>query len=137
MNSGAEMDGPVEQARALVAGHGDYAAGMISAVAQITGRGALFSALSNRDLGADELTNRMREIVDTGATVIFTDLPAGSSTIAARRLLRERPDVRLVTGANLAALLDFVFHGEAPDAEALERAAEKGRASITVVGAHG
>ncbi len=44
-----------------------------------------------------------------GAQVIFTDLPAGSWTIAARRVQRERPEVVVVTGANLPALLDFVF----------------------------
>ena len=44
--------------------------------------------------------------------MIFTDLPAGSCTMAARRLLRERPAVVLVTGANLATLLDFVFHAD-------------------------
>jgi N-acetylgalactosamine PTS system EIIA component len=126
-----------DRVRALVVGHGDFAAGMVSAVGQITGRAALFHTLSNRDLGAEELTQRMREAVEDGVSVIFTDLPAGSSTIAARRVLRDRPELRLVTGANLAALLDFVFQGEASDAQALERAAEKGRASITVLGGNG
>ena len=126
-----------DRVRALVVGHGDFAAGMVSAVGQITGRAALFQTLSNRDLGAEELTQRMREAVEDGVAVIFTDLPAGSSTIAARRVLRDRPELRLVTGANLAALLDFVFKGEASDAQALERAAEKGRASITVLGGNG
>jgi PTS system N-acetylgalactosamine-specific IIA component len=93
--------------------------------------------LSNRDLGAEELTQRMREAVAEGVAVIFTDLPAGSSTIAARRVIRERPELRLVTGANLAVLLDFVFQGDASDAQALDRAAEKGRASITVLGGNG
>ena len=36
-------------ARALVAGHGDFAAGLVSAVSQITGRGDAFVTLSNRD----------------------------------------------------------------------------------------
>jgi len=135
MNSSEGENG--ERPRALIVGHGDYAAGMVSAVGQITGRGGLFGTLSNRDLAADELTQRMRDAVHGGIDVIFTDLPAGSSTIAARRLLRERPELRLVTGANLAALLDFVFQGEGSDVQALERAAEKGRASITVLGGHG
>jgi N-acetylgalactosamine PTS system EIIA component len=127
----------VERPRALVVGHGDYASGMVSAVGQITGRGALFGTLSNRDLGAEELTQRMREAVAGGVRVIFTDLPAGSSTIAARRVIREWPELRLVTGANLAVLLDFVFQGDASDAQALDRAADKGRASITVLGGQG
>jgi PTS system N-acetylgalactosamine-specific IIA component len=69
--------------------------------------------------------------------VVFTDLPAGSCTLAARRLQRERPDLVLVTGANLATLLDFVFSAEeASDedaaAHAATHAAEKGRAALAV-----
>jgi N-acetylgalactosamine PTS system EIIA component len=124
--------------RAIVAGHGDFAVGVVSAVAQITGRADVFVALSNRGLGADEIERAMREQADaSGARVVFTDLPAGSCTIAARRLQRERPELVLVTGANLATLLDFVFHADAPPAEAAQHAAEKGRASLAVVGAPG
>ena len=122
--------------RAIVAGHGDFAEGLVSAVAQITGRGEGFVALSNRGLSAEDVEQRMREQLEaTGARVIFTDLPAGSATIAARRLMRGRSDIILVTGANLAALLDFVFHGEMPPADAARQAADRGRASVTVAGA--
>jgi PTS system N-acetylgalactosamine-specific IIA component len=108
----------------------------VSAVAQITGRGDVFLPLSNRELSADDLERVLRDLVETtGVRVIFTDLPAGSCTIAARRLLRGRPDLVLVTGANVAALLDFVFHGEhqLPDEQAAGHAADKGRASVLVV----
>ncbi|MFL5577113.1 MAG: PTS sugar transporter subunit IIA [Gemmatimonadaceae bacterium] len=124
--------------RAIVAGHGEFAVGVVSAVAQITGRGDVFVPLSNRGLGADDIERAMREQADAfGARVVFTDLPAGSCTIAARRLQRDRPDLVLVTGANLATLLDFVFHADAPPAQAAQHAAEKGRASLAVVGATG
>ncbi len=67
--------------------------------------------------------------------MIFTDLPAGSCTMAARRLQRERPELVVVTGVNLAALLDFVF-SEASDAlAAAGGAVEKGRASLALAGA--
>lgn len=135
MATGAEPRG---DPRALVAGHGDFAAGVVSAVAQITGRGEVFVALTNRGLGADEIERLMREHVNaTGARVIFTDLPAGSCTIAARRLLRARPELVLVTGANVAALLDFVFHADVPDGEAARRSVEKGRAGLTATGGSG
>jgi PTS system N-acetylgalactosamine-specific IIA component len=65
--------------RGLVAGHGDFAAGIVSAVHQITGRGEAFVVLSNRDMSASDVERTMREQVDAGAIdVIFTDLPAGS-----------------------------------------------------------
>ena len=122
--------------RAIVAGHGEFAAGVVSAVVQITGRDDVFVPLSNRGLSPDEIERQLREGVEASdARVIFTDLPAGSSTIAARRFLRERADVVLVTGTNLAALLDFVFGDAASPADAARHAAEKGRAALAVTGA--
>jgi N-acetylgalactosamine PTS system EIIA component len=121
--------------RALVAGHGDFAVGLVSAVGQITGRGDAFVTLSNRDMSAVDVERAMREQVDARSLdVIFTDLPAGSCTMAARRLQRERPGVVLVTGTNLATLLDFVFHTDVPASEAAQHAVEKGRAALVVTG---
>ena len=121
--------------RALVAGHGDFATGMVSAVGQITGLGEAFVTLSNRDMSAADVERAMREQVDARRIdVIFTDLPAGSCTMAARRLQRERPGVVLVTGTNLATLLDFVFHTDLPAVQAAQHAADKGRAALIVTG---
>ncbi len=106
----SDAEGAALAPRALVAGHGEFAIGIVSAVEQITGRGGVLVALTNRGLGADEIVRTLRDaVVSAGAHVIFTDLPAGSWTIAARRVQRDRPDVVVVTGANLPALLDFVF----------------------------
>jgi PTS system N-acetylgalactosamine-specific IIA component len=129
------LSDPDAEARALVAGHGDFAAGIVSALAQITGRGDAFVQLSNRDMSAADVERAMREQVDARALeVIFTDLPAGSCTMAARRLQRERPNIVLVTGTNLATLLDFVFHTDVPAVEAAQHAADKGRAALVVTG---
>ena len=133
---GAEPAPPAR--RAIVAGHGDFATGVVSAVAQITGRGDVFVAMTNRGLGADDIERAMREQAEAiGARIVFTDLPAGSCTIAARRLQRARPDLVVVTGVNLATLLDYVFHSEEPPADAARHAVEKGRASLAVAGAPG
>jgi PTS system N-acetylgalactosamine-specific IIA component len=122
--------------RAVVAGHGTFAEGMLSAVEQITGRSDLFIGVTNRDLSAADVEQLLRDrLASSGATVIFTDLPAGSCTMAARRLQREHPGLSVVMGANLATLLDFAFHAEAGDAHAVEHAAEKGRAALVVTGA--
>jgi N-acetylgalactosamine PTS system EIIA component len=127
--------------RAVLAGHGDFAAGLASAVAQISGRDDVFALVTNRGRSGDEIERALREALDTlDAHVVFTDLPAGSCTFAARRLQRERPGLVLVTGANLATLLDFVFavgdEGEDAGATAARSAAhavDKGRASLTIV----
>lgn len=121
--------------RAIVAGHGTFAEGMLSAITQITGRGDVFIGVSNRDLSAQDVEVLMRtRLIETGANVIFTDLPAGSCTMAARRIQREHPAVSVVTGVNLVTLLDFAFTADTGDVNAVERAAVKGRASLVVTG---
>ena len=121
--------------RALVAGHGDFAAGLVSAVQQITGRGDVFRAVSARDLsGADLETLIRKTLEETGALVVFTDLQAGSCTMAARRLTRNLPNVLLVAGANLPMLLDFVFADSMPPMEAARHAMERGREAIGAIG---
>lgn len=119
--------------RALVAGHADFAAGMISAVEQITGRGDVLVPIQVRDLcGADIQKVLYDAMLETGARVIFTDLQAGSCTMAARRVLREIGDGVLVAGTNLPMLLDFALSANASAAEAATSAAERGRTAVSV-----
>jgi PTS system N-acetylgalactosamine-specific IIA component len=119
-------------ARAVVAGHGEFAAGMVSAVQQISGQGSLFRVVSNASLDAPGLEAAIRAAVEeTGAHVVFTDLPAGSCTMAARRVARDTPSLAVVTGANLAMLLDFALGGGG--AGALDRVIARGHASIAGV----
>jgi mannose/fructose-specific phosphotransferase system component IIA len=132
----SEDDAP--SVRALVAGHGDLGAGLVSAVAQITGRGGIFLPLSNRGLGREELETVLRDALGaTGATVVFTDLPGGSWTFAARRLQRALPDLVVVTGVNLAMLLDYCFHEALTAGDAARAAVEKGRSAMAVAGGAG
>jgi mannose/fructose-specific phosphotransferase system component IIA len=120
--------------RAIVAGHGDFAAGLVSAVQAITGRGSDLMPLAVPRLSAEDIERLFRESMErTGARVIFTDLQAGSCTMAARRLLRGMDGAVLVCGTNLPILLDFVM-GDADDpAVAARRATERGRAAISLV----
>lgn len=122
-----------EPVAGIVCGHGTFAEGLISAVDQITGKGSVLFGISNRELGGTELETLLRnELARTGAQAIFTDLPAGSATLAARKVLRDTAGVVLVTGTNLGVLLDFVFHTNEGVAAAARTAAERGRACITV-----
>ena len=134
---GGDGDGPSRSA--IVAGHGDLAAGLVSAVAQITGRGAALLPLTNRGMGREQLEDTLREaLARTGAGVVFTDLPAGSWTIAARRVQRDVADLVVVTGVNLATLLDWTFRDETTaDGVAARAAVEKGRSAMVVAGGAG
>jgi PTS system N-acetylgalactosamine-specific IIA component len=117
-------DGP----KAIVAGHGSFAEGIRSAVEQISGRGDCFVAVSNAGLGPGEIEVALREAVArTGAKLIFTDLPAGSCTLAARRIQRDDPTITVVTGAALPTILSFACGGD------VAKAAEQGRAALTVL----
>lgn len=133
MSDGEEQGMPV---RAIVAGHGTFASGIISAVDQITGRGGQFIAISNTGLCLDDIQGALAAALDaSGARVIFTDLPAGSCTMAVRRMIRERPGVLLVTGINLSLLLDFAMQDDTDPAQAVQAALDRGRASMVVHGA--
>ena len=138
MNTVTDTDIDVAPAtvRAIVAGHGSFASGIISAVEQITGRGASFLAMSNTGLCLDDIQDTLaRALDDSGAHVIFTDLPAGSCTMAVRRMIRARPGVLLVTGINLSTLLDFAMQDAVEPVVAVNAALERGRASMAIYGA--
>jgi mannose/fructose-specific phosphotransferase system component IIA len=120
------------QPRAIVAGHAAFADGLISAVAAITGRGDVLRAVSGAGLTSADVTRTLgRALDDTGATVVFTDLPGGSCTLAARRLQRERPGLAVVIGVNLPMLLEFVMRESAGAADAAA-AMERGREHIRI-----
>jgi PTS system N-acetylgalactosamine-specific IIA component len=134
MSSDAGQPG-APRPRAILIGHGDFAAGMLSAVERIAGRGELLLAVSAQELSLAQIEQTLRDhLATTGAGVIFTDLQAGSATMAARKALRDHPRVVLVVGANLPMLLDFVLSSTANAGEAAQHAVERGRSAIAVYG---
>lgn len=127
--------GGPQNPRAIVVGHGEFAGGLVSAVGQICGMADKLVVLTMMGMTPEDIENTIRDqLAKTGAKVIFTDLPAGSATIAARRIVKDEPGLVLVSGVNLATLLDFVFNTDVPPTEAARAAAERGKASLIVVG---
>lgn len=123
-----------EGPRAIVAAHGDLAEGLVSAVARVAGAAAASRLMpfSNATLGGAELVDALRQAVaSTGAQVVFTDLPAGSCTIAARRIAREAPGLAVVCGANLPMLLSFVM-ASTGGLETWRAAVQKGQAAMCI-----
>ena len=120
--------------KAIVVGHGQFSAGLVSAVGQICGLADKLVVLSNVGQTPQDIEATLRDhLARTGARVIFTDLPGGSATIAARRIAKENPDIVLVSCVNLATLLDFVFSSADTPEEAARAAAERGKASLVVI----
>lgn len=121
--------------RAIVAGHASFAAGMVSAVDAITGRGAIFRPVSGAGLAAPDVAALIARTLDeTGATVIFTDLPGGSCTLAARKVQRERGGITLVIGVNLPALLEFAMR-EGGAGDDVTASVDRGRDTMRIAGA--
>ena len=121
--------------RAIVIGHGDFATGMQTAVDKITGHGAALLSLSVQDRSLAQIEDWLRQhLASTGVQVVFTDLQAGSATMAARKALRDMPGVILVVGTNLPMLLDFVLSNAPTPGDAAKHAAERGRSAIVVHG---
>lgn len=117
-------DGP----RAVVAGHGKFAEGIISAVEQITGMGHLLTPVSNTGLAPTGIDAAIRDaLAVAGAKVVFTDLPAGSCTATVRRLSKFSPDITLVTGVTLPTLLAYVMGAS------IEESVAKGREALGAV----
>jgi len=81
----------------------------------------------------EDIESLLRDrMMAAGVRVIFTDLQAGSCTMAARRLLRGIDGGVLIAGVNLPTLLDFVFAEGSDPVEAARHAAERGRSAIAV-----
>jgi PTS system N-acetylgalactosamine-specific IIA component len=120
---------------AVVLGHAEFAQGMVGAVEQVSGMGGALLALSSVGLGAGGIEQLLREALETtGARVIFTDLPSGSATMAARRLQRAVPGLIVVAAANLAQILAFVQLQDRSEEGGAARAFEKGRAAMALYG---
>jgi len=118
-----------------VAGHADFAAGVVSAVELITGHGDRLIPIQVHGLCGEDIQALLRErLAETGARVIFTDLQAGSCTMAARRLLRDHTQVVLVSGTNLPMLLDFVMSSAPSPHDAARAAVERARSAIAAYG---
>jgi mannose/fructose-specific phosphotransferase system component IIA len=119
-----------EELRGVVVCHGRLAAALIEAAEQISGvRGALVP-VTNTDCDRGTLEERVAHAVDGAPAVVFVDLASGSCLFAVLNRLRQSATVKVVTGVNLAMLVDFLFHRSLPAGEAASRAAEAGGKAI-------
>jgi mannose/fructose-specific phosphotransferase system component IIA len=119
-----------EELRGVVVCHGPMAGALVQAAEQISGVDAALIPVSNMGCDRDTLEQRVLAAVDQHPSVIFVDMASGSCLIAVLKRLRADPSVRVVTGVNLAMLVDFVFHRSLSPEEAASRAVAIGQASI-------
>ena len=119
-----------EPLRGVIVSHAAIAQALKSAVATITGVEDALIPVSNDGCDSGALSERLAAAIGGKPAVLFVDLPGGSCLTSAIRLAKGKTDVAVVTGVNLAMLLDFVFHRDVPASEAARRAGEAGSKAI-------
>jgi mannose/fructose-specific phosphotransferase system component IIA len=118
--------------RGVIVSHAAVAQALITAVTNITGVTDALIPVTNDGCDREALFALLAAAVDQKPGVLFIDLPGGSCLTGAATYARGRPDLAVVTGVNLAMLLDFVFHRDLSPAAAAERAAAAGTKAIRV-----
>jgi mannose/fructose-specific phosphotransferase system component IIA len=121
-----------EELRGVVVCHGPLAGALVQAAEQISGLPGSLVPVSNTGCDRDALEDRILAAVDGHSAVVFVDLASGSCLVAVLKRLRSEPSVKVVTGVNLAMLVDFVFHRSLSPAEAASRAVAAGEKSIRI-----
>ena len=118
--------------RGVIVSHAAVAQALVTAVANITGVTDALVPVSNDGCDREALFAALAAAIGPTPAVLFVDLPGGSCLTGAAKYAHGRPDLAVVTGVNLAMLLDFVFHRDLSPAEAAERAAAAGSKAIRV-----
>jgi mannose/fructose-specific phosphotransferase system component IIA len=116
--------------KGVVVGHAGLAAALIGAVEQISGPNSGLVGISNSDCDRGALEEQVIAAATPGPSLVFIDMPSGSCHFAAMRRIQSMPDVRVVTGVNLAMLLEFVFHREEPLNEVATHIADVGARAV-------
>ena len=119
-----------EPLRGVIVSHAAVAEALVAAVMSITGIDGALVAVSNEGCDHAALAQRLSAAVGQGPAVLFIDLPGGSCLTGAARFARGRPELAVVTGVNLAMLLDFVFQRDLSPEQAARRAIETGGKAI-------
>ncbi|HTY06552.1 MAG TPA: hypothetical protein VMC86_08545 [Gemmatimonadales bacterium] len=122
-----------EPLKGVVVSHAGLAQSLVAAAETISGVKDALVPVSNEGCDGGSLKARIGEAIGAGPALVFVDLPGGSCLTGAVRIARDQGHgVAVVTGVNLAMLLDFVFHRDLAPAEAAERARDAGGRAIRI-----
>ncbi len=131
MSSGTEASPADAETKGIIVTHGSMCFGMVDAVQSIAGAPAeALIALSNDGRGPEDLVSAVMVISGDSPTIIFADLQTGSCALAARFACSDLMGRRVVFGANLPMLLDFVFHRHLQMDALVARLIDRGRSAI-------
>lgn len=125
------------QVHGLLVTHARLGEAFLDAVQRITGTTEGLMALSNESCSADTLRQQVEAWLDaipaTDVAVVFVDLFGGSCSVAALGASRPRSHVHVVTGVNLAMLLEFLASRTTrPPEEVVARLEDRGKRAILI-----
>ena len=120
--------------RGVVISHGVLGEALVDAVRRINGDADALVAVSNEGCSRATLQELVEKVVGDSPCVVFVDLPAGSCFQAAARVCRNRATMTVVSGVNLAMLLDFVHHVDSTPEDAAGRALKAAERAVQVIG---
>ena len=120
--------------RIVVAGHGDLAAAFASAAQMICGQIPMLAAVG---LQPDDSPESFMERLVAAAPepdeplLILTDLVGGTPHNVALAVAHRRPSAVVISGVNLAVLMEAAMSGDSLDSELVARLVLTGRGALT------
>ncbi len=103
----------------MILTHGDLCKGFNSALAVITAGSNSVDVLAiNAEDNESTIINQLEHYISKfkdDQIIILTDIPFGSSTQFAMKMLVDHKNIFIVTGVNLALLLELVLSGDVDD----------------------
>lgn len=121
----------------VIVTHGEFGAYMMEAAESIVGRqdrGVRVVSVSPRH-GVDDIRGHIRraleEVTGPGGVILFTDMPGGTPGNLAFPLIKDSPQVQMVSGVNLYMLVTAFNYRARESVEALtERVIRNGVRSV-------
>jgi len=119
--------------RIVIAGHGGFPEGLLSAAQLICGA---LDDVQTVGLQPDDTPEAFHERLLAAApasddpVLLLTDLIGGTPHNMCLLLARRRPSAVLISGVNLAVLMEAAMSLDALDAASVERLVESGRAAL-------
>ena len=121
----------------VIVTHAGMAQALRQAVVSVAGEVPGLEAVSNADMGPEELGEHVRLLVDRlGAEgcVVFVDSRGSSCAAACLAALQRDPRVRVVSGVNLPMLVHFVAHREEADLDGMvQQLLRRGRDAVELL----
>ncbi len=94
---------------AIIIGHGSFAQAMLETAEAIVGEQENVEVVSNKGFSCEQLGHEIERRCHNRErdTIVFLDLPGGSCTISCYNVLKEHPDMNVISGVNLPLLIEF------------------------------